>query len=397
MERNRLYYQNPYIQEFDSEIIEAREENGRFMAVLSESAFYPEGGGQPADHGTLIVIKACKERGETDVEVTDVQEIDDNVWHTISEPLPVGTKVHGRIDWQRRFDHMQQHSGEHIVSGMICSRFNCDNVGFHLGEDTITIDYNAPITYEEACEIEKAANWYIWENHEFVELWPTAEELKNIDYRSKKELNGTVRITSFPGADTCACCGTHVRRSGEVGLVKFISAKPFHDGTRLELYCGKRAMDFLAMNYDANKEVAVLLSTKEVKTPQLVKKLLDEKLQLKGAMTALEERYLKLRADSVKGQADVLIIDDCLNPEQGRILADMISDSCQGITAVMTGTEGAYRYAIINKGADITAFVKSMNAALNGRGGGRNGFAQGSLNASSKQIEEFFNGAELHG
>ncbi len=397
MERNRLYYQNPYIQEFDSEIIEAREENGRFMAVLSESAFYPEGGGQPADHGTLIVIKACKERGETDVEVTDVQEIDDKVWHTISEPLPVGTKVHGRIDWQRRFDHMQQHSGEHIVSGMICSRFNCDNVGFHLGEDTITIDYNAPITYEEACEIEKAANWYIWENHEFVELWPTAEELKNIDYRSKKELNGTVRITSFPGADTCACCGTHVRRSGEVGLVKFISAKPFHDGTRLELYCGKRAMDFLAMNYDANKEVAVLLSTKEVKTPQLVKKLLDEKLQLKGAMTALEERYLKLRADSVKGQADVLIIDDCLNPEQGRILADMISDSCQGITAVMTGTEGAYRYAIINKGADITAFVKSMNAALNGRGGGRNGFAQGSLNAGSKQIEEFFNGAELHG
>ncbi len=456
MERNRLYYQDPYIREFDSEVIEMQEENGRYLAVLAESAFYPEGGGQPADHGVLIITGEQKNLAEFDagsiksestvtvcgnssgcnsklscdrikqdkslddelkidkseingavdaeyfgiekkknqnskiIKVTDVQEINDKVWHTISEPLPVGTKVHGRIDWKRRFDHMQQHSGEHIVSGMICRRFNCDNVGFHLGEDTVTIDYNAQITYEQICEIEQAANQYIWEDHEFVELWPTADELADIDYRSKKELNGTVRITSFPGADTCACCGTHVRRSGEVGLVKFISAKPFHDGTRLELYCGKRAMDFLAMNYDSNKEVAVLLSTKEEKTPQLVKKLIEEKLQLKSNMTALEERYLKLRADSVISQSDVLIFDDCLNSEQGRILADMISDNCQGITAVMTGTDGAYRYSIINKNADITAFVKSMNAALGGRGGGRNGFAQGSLSAGRKQIEEFF-------
>lgn len=416
MERNRLYYQDPYIREFDSEVIEIKEENGRFMAVLSESAFYPEGGGQPADHGVLVgtagderKMKACvnEQAGELTgksknktvlniIQVTDVQEIDDKVWHTISEPLPVGTKVHGQIDWNRRFDHMQQHSGEHIVSGMICRRFNCDNVGFHLGEDAVTIDYNTPITYEEACEIEQEANRYIWEDHEFVELWPTADELADIDYRSKKELNGTVRITSFPGADTCACCGTHVRRSGEVGLVKFISAKPFHDGTRLELYCGKRAMDFLAMNYDANKEVAVLLSTREERAPQLVRKLIEEKQQLKSDMTALEERYLKLRADSVKGQSDILIIDDCLNPEQGRILADMISDTCSGITAVMTGAEGAYRYSIINKNADITAFVKSMNTALNGRGGGRNGFAQGSLNAAKETIEEFFRKYSVH-
>ena len=231
----KLYYEDAYIKEFDAVVTGA----SGVKACFDRTAFYPEGGGQPADHGVLTLPD-----GRT-IQVKDVHEQGDEIWHTLSEPIPEGTQVHGCIDWERRFDHMQQHSGEHIVSGMICSAFGCDNVGFHMGEDAVTIDYNVRISYEQAQEIEKQANKYIWENHAFEVFWPTPAELAELDYRSKKELSGDVRIARFPGADTCACCGTHVAFSGEIGLVKLTSAHNFHEGTRLELYCGRRAMDFL--------------------------------------------------------------------------------------------------------------------------------------------------------
>ncbi|MCQ2512702.1 MAG: alanyl-tRNA editing protein, partial [Lachnospiraceae bacterium] len=294
---------------------------------------------------------------------------------------------------ERRFHHMQQHSGEHIVSGMICKAFHCDNVGFHMGDDVVTIDYNVRISYDQALEIEAAANKYIWENHEFVELWPTAEELETIDYRSKKELSGAVRITKFPGADTCACCGTHVKRSGEVGLVKITSAHNFHDGTRMELFCGKRALDFLSMNYRANKDVAVLLSTKEEKTAQMVEKQIADYVQMKAEKAATEDRLFHMWTDSLKGKENILIISDWMNADQGRRLADILSDACNGITAVLTlagGEIDSYRYAIISKGNDITDFIKNMNQALNGRGGGRNGFAQGTIHAKEEEIRKHF-------
>ncbi len=383
----KLFYKDVYLKEFDAVVTGVSEKNGKFLAAFDQTAFYPEGGGQDADYGFLLQEDGRK------IDVVDVHEQEETIWHTVSEPLETGMKIHGVIDWDRRFDHMQQHSGEHIVSGMICKTFQCDNVGFHMGDDVVTIDYNVRISYEQAMEIEAAANKYIWENHEFVELWPTAEELKEIDYRSKKELSGAVRITSFPGADICACCGTHVSRSGEVGLVKITSAHNFHEGTRLELFCGKRALDFLSMNYRANKDVAVLLSTKEDKTPQMVEKQLADYIQLKAENTAIEDRLFRMWADSMQGKENILIISDWMNADQGRRLADMISDCCGGITAALTPAgeeENSFRYALISKGNDISGFVKEMNGTLNGRGGGRNGFAQGTLKASLEEIRNFF-------
>ena len=377
----KLYYEDAYMRAFEATVTEV----SGSKAVFDQTAFYPEGGGQPADHGTINV------NGKT-IKVLDVHENDNIIWHTLSEPVNVGDKVCGEIDWDRRFDHMQQHSGEHIVSGLICAAFNCDNVGFHMGDDVITIDYNARITYEQALEIEEKANKYIWENHEFEVLWPTAEELEQLDYRSKKELSGDVRIARFPGADCCACCGTHVKSSAEVGLVKLTSAHNFHEGTRLELYCGRRALTFLSMNYDANKAVAVLLSTKEDKTPAVVEKQIKDYLQLKTGAALIEEKYFQMWADSLKGEDNVLIISDWMSADQGRKFADMVSDICGGITAVFTpaGDSSSYRYSLINKGADISAFVKEMNAALNGRGGGRSGFAQGTVTSEPGAIQKFF-------
>lgn len=386
----KLYYQDAFMKEFPASVRQVRETENGFQITLDRTAFYPEGGGQLADSGYLILPD-----GES-MEVTDVQEEGDEIWHTIFEKtrsealkkLLPGTEITGRINWERRFDHMQQHSGEHIVSGMICSAFHCNNVGFHMGEDIVAIDYDVRISMEQALEIEARANEYIWENHEFQELWPTKEELEKIEYRSKKEIEGDVRLTGFPGADMCACCGTHVACSAQVGLVKFLSAKNFHEGTRLELLCGKRAYDFLAMNYTENKAVAVMLSASEQNTSSFLSKLLEDHYQEKTKSAATEEELLKKWADSFGKAENILIVEDWLNPTQGRKLADLAADHCRMI-AVFSGNGEGYSYSVIQRNSDITDFIKQMNQVLNGRGGGRNGFAQGSVKADRTQIEQY--------
>ena len=387
----KLYYKDAYLKEFDAKVIDTKTcENKEEYICLDKTAFYPEGGGQPCDMGVLTTSNGLT------VRVNDVQETDGIIWHRVDKEIKAGETVHGIIDWERRFDHMQQHSGEHIVSGMLCERFGCDNVGFHMGETFITIDYNAVITFEDALEIEAKANRYIWEDHPFKEKWPSQEELKTITYRSKKELTGNVRITSFEGADTCACCGTHVSSSAQVGIVKIISAKKFHDGTRIELYCGKRAFDYLSANYEQNKAAAVLLSTSEENTAAVVKKMSDENISLKKTLSHFENAYYDLRAESLMGESEVFLFEDGLDSIQGRQLADRISDTCAGLVIVFVKDGDKYRYSAICKNKDISGFIKEMNNALDGRGGGRNGFAQGALSASRVEIEKYLSALELH-
>lgn len=389
----KLYYKDAYMTEFSAEILAVSVKEGKTALVLDRTAFYPEGGGQGADTGIL----SLKESGRS-FQVTDVQEEGEQIWHFTDAADPSvfaeGEAVCGRICWERRFDHMQQHSGEHIVSGMICRRFHCDNVGFHLGEDEVTIDYNTRISAEDLLKIEEEANRYLWENHPFTEEWPSPEELKAMEYRSKKELEGAVRITSFPGADRCACCGTHVKSSAEVGLVKFTGAHNFHEGTRITLYCGKRAMDFLRMNYEANKKTAVLLSTREDRTPEVVRKQLEELSELKARTSRMEESYFRMWAESFQGKENVLIVSNELEAEAGRKLSDLIADRITGLSAVFTraaepGKE-KYRYACVKRNSDISGFIKEMNAALSGKGGGRGGFAQGNAESGEKMIRAFF-------
>ncbi|MBR2696677.1 MAG: alanyl-tRNA editing protein [Parasporobacterium sp.] len=390
----KLYYQDAYLKEFTAEITDIREIEDRTAIVLDRTALYPEGGGQGADHGIIRLLD-----GGEEISIADVQEEQEEIWHFPETKdlsgFEIGQKVSGTIDWERRFDHMQQHSGEHIISGILCRMFHCDNIGFHLGEDDVTIDYNAAFTFEEALKAEDEANRYIWENHPLVELWPDPEELKTIEYRSKKELEGNVRLTSFPGADTCACCGTHVKASAEVGLLKITSAHKFHEGTRLTLLCGRRAMDFLSMNYHANKKTAVMLSTREEKTPELVKKQIEELVSLKARLSQIKEDYFTLWADHFQGRENALVISDRLEPEEGRQLADLIANNISGTALVFTKVNDqtedgpVYRYACVNREQDVTGLIQEMNSALSGKGGGRNGFAQGNVHADKKTIEKF--------
>ena len=379
MDTVKLYYENAYTQDFTAVVQSCEAVKNGFAVTLDRTAFYPEGGGQPADHGTL---------GEA--RVLDVHEKDGVVTHLCDQALSEGAEVSGRIDWVRRFDHMQQHSGEHIISGLLCSTFHCDNVGFHMGADVVTIDYNTPITWEQALEVERRANAYIWADHPIRIWYPSAEELAALPYRSKKELTGAVRITEFPGADRCACCGTHVSSSGQVGLLKLLSCQKFRDGVRLELLCGQRALDCLAAGWEQARQIGQALSVKPQSAFAAVSRLQEELLSLKEKAARLEEADFAHTAAQYRGAGSVLHIAEPLDGDGARRLCDAIAKAAGGRCAVFAGQDGDYRYAVIESGGDLRQFIKDMNTALHGRGGGRDGFAQGSAACTAEEVRAFF-------
>ena len=380
METEKLYYADPFLKTFTATVLDCQPGKNGFVVTLDRTAFYPEGGGQPADQGTL-----------DGAAVTDVHEKNGVILHNVDRAVEIGKTVTGTIDWERRFDHMQQHSGEHICSGLICGRCHCDNVGFHMGTDMVTIDFNADIPWEELLEIEAQANQYIYEDHPIDIQFHRGAELDAIDYRSKKPLEGDVRIVAFPGADCCACCGTHVLRSGQVGMVKFLSVQKFREGVRIELLCGKRALDYLSRTWEQAKTIGQRLSVKPVDAAAAVERLEHELSAAKLRCAQLEESVFAAIAQEQAGKGDVLLFQPPMKPDSVRKLADAAAKTCGGLAAVFAGEGIHYAYALGRAdGQDISAQVKAMNAALHGRGGGRNGFAQGSVEAKQNAIEAFF-------
>ena len=380
METEKLYYQDPYQTTFTARVLTCEPSKGGCLVTLDRTAFYPEGGGQPADHGVL-----------GGVTVTDVHEKDGVIFHTCDKVVELGSTVEGSIDWTRRFDHMQQHSGEHILSGLLCSLYDCSNVGFHLGADTVTIDYDRELTWEQVLEAERQANESIWRDTPAEITFPAPDALAQLDYRSKKELTGQVRIVSFPGADCCACCGTHVRRAGEVGLIKVLSCQKFREGIRLEILCGQRAYRYLSRIYEQDHAVARLLSVKPQDAFAAVERQNAELTAAKLRMTELEDRLFALRAQSLAGRGDVLLLEPPMRPDGARKLAVAAAWAAGGLAAVFAGVRVSFVYALVHAGgADISPLVKRLNSALSGRGGGRNGFAQGSVQADRSAILDFF-------
>lgn len=380
MGTRRLYYENVYIKEFDAEVLQCREGKNGYEIILDESAFYPEGGGQPCDTGSL-----------GDAEVKDVQEKDGELIHYTDKALEEGDKVHGKINWERRFDLMQQHSGEHMVSGLIHERYGYNNVGFHMGSDVITIDFSGVLDEEQLQEIEDRVNEKIWENAPVQITYPSGEELENIPYRSKKELTGQVRIVEFPGTDICACCGTHVTHTGEIGAVKFLSVVKFRQGVRVEMISGKRVIDYFSKIAKENSKVSVLLSAKPQETSKAVERLREENFRLKGKILDMEEEIFKAEAEKWEGAGSVLIFKKNMEADSVRKLTDAVMQTCCGCCAVFSDNgDGTYKYAMGEKDGNLREFTKEMNQALNGRGGGKPFFVQGSVSASEEEIRKFF-------
>ena len=376
----QLYEQNSFLTRFSAVVESCVQGKKGWDVILDQTVFYPEGGGQPYDLGILGGVK-----------VLEVHEREGRVVHTCDAPLEVGSAVEGEIDWARRFDLMQHHSGEHIVSGIAHSLWGCDNVGFHMGADVITIDLNTLIDEHQLRQLEDAANRYIWEDHPIVITLPSQQELETLEYRSKKALTGQVRIVSFPGADTCACCGTHVLSSGQVGLVKLLSVQKFRDGVRIELVCGGRALKYLSATLDQNRQVSNLLSAKPMETAAAVSRLMEENAALKSRILTMEDAQFATLAQEHSGKGNVLLFQEGLTPDGLRRLCDKVMQCCGGRCTCFSGDEqSGYKYAWGEKDGDLRALVKELNQALGGRGGGKPNFAQGSVSADRAAIETFF-------
>ena len=381
METVRLYYQDAHLREFSAHVVSCEPEKDHWAVVLDQTAFYPEGGGQPGDTGTLDSVR-----------VLDTHARGEEIVHDCDAPLIPGSAVQGTIDWARRFDYMQQHSGEHIVSGIIHRRFGYENVGFHMGADMVTIDFSGMLTMDDVREIEREANEAVWANLPIVVSWVDGEEKANAVYRSKKPISGVLRLVSIPAIDVCACCGTHVSMTGEIGLVKIFTCQKFHGGVRLEMLCGRKAYSYVNSILEQNKRISGLLSAKPQQTAQAAERMLDELAQVKYRAGALELRLIAQAAEALAGKGDSLLYME-LSADGLRQMADAGMHACGGVCAVFTGSdEAGWRYAIGHAGGDLRAFSKRMNDALRGRGGGKPEFVQGSVQASRAEIEAFWNG-----
>ena len=376
----KLYEQDAFLRDFEGAVLSCAQGKKGYDIVLDRTAFYPEGGGQPWDTGTL-----------GGVEVLEVHSRDGEIVHTCGGPLEPGQTVSGSIDWDRRFDLMQQHSGEHIVSGLAHSLWGCENVGFHMGAEAVTIDLSLPLDQDQLARLEAEANRCIYLDLPADISYPSREELEHIPYRSKKELTGQVRIVTFPGADCCACCGTHVRSAGQVGLVKLLTMQKFREGVRIELVCGGRAFRYLSRALEQNAQVSHLLSAKIFETEAAAARLLEENNALKSRLVSLEEARFAALAVQYAGVGDVVLFEDGLSPDGLRRLCDAVLHACGGRCACFSGEDGAgYKYAVGQAGGDLRGFVKELNQALGGRGGGKPDFVQGGVQASRKEIESFF-------
>ncbi len=380
MNTQKLYYEDSHLSCFSATVQSCRQTQKGFEVILDATAFYPEGGGQAADTGTL-----------GPAHVLDTREQGETVVHLCDAPLEVGAAVEGRIDYEARFIRMQQHSGEHIVSGILHRRFGCSNTGFHMGQERTVIDFDAVIPAQLLPEIELEANRAVWQNI-LIRCWyPRAEELEELTYRSKKALPWPVRIVEVPGYDRCACCGTHVARTGEIGPIKLFSAVPFRGGTRIEMACGIPALAFLNQVYGQALLVSHAFSAPVTQIGTASQSFHEQLAAQKYRITELERKIFAATAAHYAGKGSVLHFESGLDSTGIRELSDAIAGQCGGTAAVFSGEDGqGYSFCLVTRQGELRQLGKAMTAALNGRGGGKPNFQQGRVEASRTEIEAFF-------
>lgn len=376
----KLYDENSYLKDFTTTVTGCETEANACRISLDRTAFFPEGGGQAGDTGFL-----------NDCEVLDTQEKDGFVWHLTRQPIAPGTQVTGHVDWEKRFDRMQQHSGEHIVSGLIHKHFHYNNVGFHLGETEVTLDFDGPITKEELKKIEQEANRAVWDNLPIEITYPSKEELKTLDYRSKIEIQGQVRIVTIPGIDVCACCAPHVARTGEIGLIKLANVQSHRGGVRIHLLAGMRALADYEEKEHNIKAISVLLSAKEEDASKAVERLKQENFNLIGKILLLQKTLIEQKASAVlEGTKGVVFFEKDLDNNTAREFVNLLTKRCTGTACVFTGNDASgYRYILGSSQEDVRPLCKKLNEAFHGKGGGKPEMVQGSLTGTQEAIKAF--------
>ena len=375
----RLYEQDSFCREFTATVLACERRGEVYAVVLDRTAFFPEGGGQTADGGTL-----------DGVEVLDVQNIDDEIVHTVAAPLIVGEIVSGSLDWDSRFLRMQKHTGEHIVCGIIHRLYGYENVGFHLGSEDVTLDLDGELTREQLDEVEELANRVVTDDRAVTAAYPTVEELSAMDYRSKKDIDGAVRIVTIEGLDRCACCAPHVTTTGQVGLIKLLDFIRYKGGVRIHMQCGLDALRDYRMRYMQTARIAASLSVKQHAVIDGVERLFVQRDALTRELADVKKELLALRVEMLSSDCGrALFIEKAMDGESLRDLALAASEKIGGLCAAFAGDdENGYTYAAA--GGDLPAFSEALKYKLHARGGGSSQLIQGRVFATAADIEAFW-------
>ncbi|MBQ6847630.1 MAG: alanyl-tRNA editing protein [Clostridia bacterium] len=379
----KLYDSDSFLKEFTATVLESSQTADGYITILDKTAFFPEGGGQPSDIGFL-----------NDAKVYDVQISNGLIYHYTTKQFQKGQTVTGRLDFDRRFDFMQQHSAEHIVSGIAHNLFGCENVGFHLSRDIVTLDFDKPLNKEQLLKIEKIANKKVWENVAFNCRYPDSETLKGLNYRSKKELEGEIRIVEIESTDTCACCAPHVKNAGQIGLIKLLDTEKLRGGIRIELKAGNRALEDYNLKYENVKKISFALATSQNETALSVERLLQNMAEQKSEITALKHEKIKAAAESFNPESLITaIFEDNLTVKDLQVFSDALHKAHGGIRAVFSETETGFAFAIC--GDDLDPFFQNFKAEFKIKGGGRNGMVQGTVQAEKTKLISFFNSVSI--
>ena len=374
----KLYYLDSHMAEFSARILSCEAENDHFLVVLDKTAFFPEGGGQLPDTGYI---------GEA--RVSDVQEKDGVIYHTCNEYLPLGAELPCRIDFAQRIKRMHSHSGEHIVSGIAHRLYGCENVGFHMGEESMTIDLSIELGWDELMEVERRANQAVRRNLPIRAWFPEEDELRCLDYRSKLELTENVRIVEIEGYDLCACCAPHVKRTGEIGLIKILDFMRHRGGIRVTLICGEDAYMDYRLRQESVTEISRLLSAKREDVAPAVQRVLRENQSMREKCDRLSMELVRVKAGSVPStEGSICLFDGVLDDIAQRELVNLLMEKCGGLACVFCGSdEEGWRYIIGSKNIDLRKNTKAINAAIEGRGGGSVQMIQGRATGMKNLIE----------
>lgn len=378
----KLYDQDSHCRAFSARVLTCQAAGeGRWQVTLDQTAFFPEGGGQPADQGTL-----------GGAAVLDVQEVGNAILHTTDAPLSPGDTVQGELDWALRFGRMQCHSGEHVISGLAHSLYGCTNVGFHMGEDAVILDFDKELSLAQLRELEDRANAIITENRPVTAVYPDPDTLAGLDYRSKLDLTENVRIVTIEGCDVCACCAPHVKHTGEIGLVKLLDAMRHRGGIRIWMAAGKLALRDYQVKQENIAAISAALSVQQPQAAQGVQRILGEMEGLKEALKAARQALVLEKARSLpETEGNLCLFQEDLDAGSLRALANAGMEKCSGICAVFTGSDQAgYRYVMGSRTVDLRAQAKAINAALGGKGGGQPTMIQGSVTAGREAILAYF-------
>ena len=377
----KLYYEDQYIKEFTATVVSCTQGKRGCEVILDKTAFFPEGGGQPGDTGFI-----------GGVQVIDTVESGDDVVHICASE--VSGEVECVLDFEKRFANMQQHTGEHIISGFIHAMTGFDNVGFHMGEHSVTVDFSGVVTREQLEEAERLSNEIVYKNVPVKAIYPSDDELGNYDYRSKKEIKGQVRLTSIEGADLCACCGTHVAFTGEVGIIKAVSMMNYKQGVRITLQIGRKAFEDYCEKNRSVLEISALLKAKTEEVSPAVERVLSQLHEERYKFTQLKKQLFEIRAREYEG-SNCCVFDDGGNAEEARIFSDLLADRV-GVAAVFSGNdEEGYKFVVTSRNADVRDIGNKLRAAYGARGGGKPEMIQGSVNAPKSELENFWNSLEF--